>query len=164
MYLQKTNLSCQHITKASTYITVHYRNGIHALSRCMHSLGHPPFEWSVSLPRMSDMRNAHVWNTWQHTTHKQTRTSDTLRLNGVYPCLAWSTCGMHTYETRGNNPTHKQTRRWDSWNGSLHQPSQSRDAAQHTYKTHGSSSLALVHIIALMPTVTTRPGKYPNIA
>jgi hypothetical protein len=31
MYLQKTNLSCQHVTKASTFITVHYRNGIHAV-------------------------------------------------------------------------------------------------------------------------------------
>jgi hypothetical protein len=62
MYLQKTNLSCQHVTKASTYITVHYRNDIHALSRCMDStnLGHPPFEWSVSLPRMIDMRSAHI--------------------------------------------------------------------------------------------------------
>jgi hypothetical protein len=25
------------------------------------NLGHPPFEWSVSLPRMIVMRNAHVW-------------------------------------------------------------------------------------------------------
>jgi hypothetical protein len=24
------------------------------------NLGHPPFEWSVSLPRIFDMRNAHV--------------------------------------------------------------------------------------------------------
>jgi hypothetical protein len=24
------------------------------------NLGHPPFEWSVPLPRMIDMRNAHV--------------------------------------------------------------------------------------------------------
>jgi hypothetical protein len=24
------------------------------------NLGHPPFEWSVSLPRMIDMRSAHV--------------------------------------------------------------------------------------------------------
>jgi hypothetical protein len=38
MYLQKMNLSCQHITKASTYITVHYRNDIHALGRCMDSV------------------------------------------------------------------------------------------------------------------------------
>jgi hypothetical protein len=38
MYLQETNLSCQHVTKASTYITVHYRNDIHELSRCMDSV------------------------------------------------------------------------------------------------------------------------------
>jgi hypothetical protein len=25
------------------------------------NLRHPPFEWSVSLPRITDMRNAHVW-------------------------------------------------------------------------------------------------------
>jgi hypothetical protein len=30
------------------------------------NLGDAPFEWTVSLPRMIDMRNAHVWNTWQH--------------------------------------------------------------------------------------------------
>jgi hypothetical protein len=35
MYLQKTNLPCQHVTEASTYIAVHYRNDIHALSCCM---------------------------------------------------------------------------------------------------------------------------------
>jgi hypothetical protein len=46
MYLQKTNLSCQHVTKASTYITVHYRNDIHVLSRCMDSVQpRTPFIW-----------------------------------------------------------------------------------------------------------------------
>jgi hypothetical protein len=30
-----------------------------------------------------------------------------------------------------------QTRRWDPWNRLLHQPSHTRDAAQHTYKTRG---------------------------
>jgi hypothetical protein len=68
MYLQKMNLPCQHITEASTYITVHYRNNIHAL----------------------------------RPLHGQRPTSDTLHLNGVYPCLAYSTCGMLTYETRGD--------------------------------------------------------------
>jgi hypothetical protein len=38
MYLQKMNLSCQHVTKASTYITVHYRNSIHSLSCSMDSV------------------------------------------------------------------------------------------------------------------------------
>jgi hypothetical protein len=32
------NLLCQHVTEASTYIAVHYRNDIHALSRCMDSV------------------------------------------------------------------------------------------------------------------------------
>jgi hypothetical protein len=50
------------LIEASTYINVHYRNGTHALSRYMtaSNLGHPPFEWSVTLPRIYDMRNAHV--------------------------------------------------------------------------------------------------------
>jgi hypothetical protein len=38
VYLQKTNLPCQHVMEASTYITVHYRNGIHVSSRCMDSV------------------------------------------------------------------------------------------------------------------------------
>jgi hypothetical protein len=38
MYLQKMNLSCQYVTKASPYITVDHRNGIHALSRYMDSV------------------------------------------------------------------------------------------------------------------------------
>jgi hypothetical protein len=28
------------------------------------NLGHPAFEWSVSLPRMIDMRHAHVRDMW----------------------------------------------------------------------------------------------------
>jgi hypothetical protein len=38
MYLQKMKLPCQHVTEVSTYIAVHYRNGIHALSRDMDSV------------------------------------------------------------------------------------------------------------------------------
>jgi hypothetical protein len=38
MYLQKMNLLCQNVTEASTYITVHYGNDIHALSRYMDSV------------------------------------------------------------------------------------------------------------------------------
>jgi hypothetical protein len=30
--------------------------------------------------------------------HGQRPTSDTLRLNRVYPCLAYSQCGTHMYE------------------------------------------------------------------
>jgi hypothetical protein len=38
MYLQKKNLLCQHVAEVSTYTTIHYRNDIHALSRCMDSV------------------------------------------------------------------------------------------------------------------------------
>jgi hypothetical protein len=50
------------LTKASTYIIVHYRNGIHAFIAAwtVSNLGHPPFEWSVSLPRIYTMRDTYV--------------------------------------------------------------------------------------------------------
>jgi hypothetical protein len=50
------------------------------------------------------------------------------------------------YETCGDNTTHKQTRRWDPWNGSPINPRNSRDVAQHTYKTRGSSSLVVQEV------------------
>jgi hypothetical protein len=50
----------QALMKASTYITVYYRNDIHAAAWTTSNLRHPLFEWSVSLPRMIDMRNAHI--------------------------------------------------------------------------------------------------------
>jgi hypothetical protein len=78
--------------------------------------------------------------------HGQRPTSDTLRLNGVYPCLAYSICGMHTYKTRGDNTTHDQMRRWDPRDTTRDHsinPRNSRDAVQHTYKTRGSSSLVV---------------------
>jgi hypothetical protein len=66
------------------------------------NLRHPPFEWSVSLPRIFDMRNAHVWQNVA-TPQLLTRRED-------------GTCGMdhsinprnsrdaeqHTYKTRGS--------------------------------------------------------------
>jgi hypothetical protein len=75
--------------------------------------------------------------------HGQRPTSDTLHLNGVYPCLAYSSCGMLMYETRGD--TQLLTRREDGIRGMDHSinPRNSRDAAQHTYKTRGSSSLVM---------------------
>jgi hypothetical protein len=42
------------------------------------NLGHPPFEWSVSLPRMIDMRNAHVWQNVA-TSQLITRREDGIR-------------------------------------------------------------------------------------
>jgi hypothetical protein len=50
--------------------------------------------------------------------HGQRPTSDTLRLNGVYPCLAYSTCGMLTYETRGDSQL--TTRHEDGMRGMRH--------------------------------------------
>jgi hypothetical protein len=71
------------------------------------NLGHPPFEWSVSLPRMIDMQNAHVW-------------PNVVTLQLI-------------------------TRREDGIRGMNHSinPRNSHDAEQHTYKTHGSSSLVV---------------------
>jgi hypothetical protein len=67
VYLQKitghTKPFVPALTKASTYIVVHYINGTHAFvaSWRVSNLGHPSFEWSVSLPRIIVMRNAQVW-------------------------------------------------------------------------------------------------------
>jgi hypothetical protein len=53
-------------------VHIHYRSLIEMVSMrqaaawTASNLGSPPFEWSVSLPRMIDMRNAHVWDTWRH--------------------------------------------------------------------------------------------------
>jgi hypothetical protein len=47
-------------------VHIQYRSLIEMVSMCQaaawiaSNLGHPPFEWSVSLPRMIDIRNAHV--------------------------------------------------------------------------------------------------------
>jgi hypothetical protein len=47
-------------------VRIHYRSLIEMVSMrqaaawTTSNLGHPPFEWSVSLPRMIDIRNAHV--------------------------------------------------------------------------------------------------------
>jgi hypothetical protein len=42
------------------------------------NLGHPPLELSVSLPRMIDMRNAHVWQNVA-TSQLITRREDGIR-------------------------------------------------------------------------------------
>jgi hypothetical protein len=53
-------------------VHIHYRSLIETVSMrqaaawTASNLGHPPFEWSVSLPRMIDMQNAHVSDTWRH--------------------------------------------------------------------------------------------------
>jgi hypothetical protein len=78
------------LMKASTYITIHYRNGIHALSRCMDSV---------------QPRTPSVWMECILASH--IRHAECTRITHVATIT-----------------THDQTRRWDPWNGSLHQPSQ----------------------------------------
>jgi hypothetical protein len=109
MYLQKMNLPCQHVTEVSTYITVHYRNDIHALSRCMDSVQ----PWTPSV-RMECILASHIRHA-ECTRIKHVATSQliTRREDGI----------------RGMD---------DSIN-----PRNSHDAAQHTYKTRGSSSLVV---------------------
>jgi hypothetical protein len=109
MYLRKTDLSRQHVTKVSPYITVQYRNGIHALSRCMDSV--QPWTPSVSMECILASHDRH----------------------------AESTRMKHVATTQLTN------RREDGIRGMDHSinPRNSRDAAQHTYKTHGSTSLVV---------------------
>jgi hypothetical protein len=98
VYLQKIT---EHIepfvpalTKASTYITVHYRNGIHAYITAWtaSNLGHPPFEWSVSLPRIFIMRNVHVWQNVVRHRHDVGS-----HWNWFHPSLTGLSCGTTTY-------------------------------------------------------------------
>jgi hypothetical protein len=62
-------------------------------------------------------------------------------MNGVYPCLAYSTCGKLTYKTRGD--TQLMNRCEDGIREMDHSinPRNSRDVEQHTYETRGSSCL-----------------------
>jgi hypothetical protein len=97
------------LMKAFPYITVHYRNDIHAFSRCMDSV--------------------------------QPRTSS-----------VWMECilASHIRHAKCSRIKHMATtqlinRREDGIRGMDHSinPRNSRDAAQHTYKTRGSSSLVV---------------------
>jgi hypothetical protein len=67
------------------------------------NLGHPPFEWSVSLPHMIDMRNAHVWQNVV-TSQLITRHEDGIRGmdHSINPCNSRD-AEQHTYETRGSS-------------------------------------------------------------
>jgi hypothetical protein len=80
MYLQKKNLLCQHVTEASTYITVHYRNDIHALSHCMDSV--QPRTPSVCMECILALHIRHVECTRiKHvaTSQRMTRREDGIR-------------------------------------------------------------------------------------
>jgi hypothetical protein len=69
----------------------------------MSNLGHPPLEWSVSLPRMIDMWNAHVWQNVA-TTQLIFRREDGIRgmdhsINPRNSCDV----AQHTYKTCGSS-------------------------------------------------------------
>jgi hypothetical protein len=61
------------------------------------NLGHRPFEWSVSLPRMIVMRKAHVWQNVA-TSQLITRREDGIRGmdHSINPCN-YSDAEQHTY-------------------------------------------------------------------
>jgi hypothetical protein len=65
-------------------VHIHYRLLIETVSMrqaaawTASNLGHPPFEWSVSLPHMIDMWNAHVWQNVA-TSQLITRCEDGIR-------------------------------------------------------------------------------------
>jgi hypothetical protein len=97
------------LMKASTYIIVHYRNGTHALSRCMDNV---------------QPRTPSVW--MECILASQIRHAESSRIKHVAT-------------------TQLISRREDWIRGMDHSinPRNSRDAAQHTYKTRGSSSLVV---------------------
>jgi hypothetical protein len=109
---RKRTLPCQHVTEASTYITVHYRNDIHVLSRCMDSV---------------QPRTPSVWMECILALH--VRHAECTRIKHVAT-------------------TQLMSRRDDGIRGMDHSinPRNSRDAAQHTYQTRGSSSLVVQEI------------------
>jgi hypothetical protein len=97
------------LMKASTYITVYYRNNIHALSRCMDSV---------------QPRTLSVWMECILASH-----------------IRHAECSHMKHEAT----TQLIIRREDGIRGMDHSinPRNSHDAAQHTYKTRGSSSLVV---------------------
>jgi hypothetical protein len=99
------NLPCQHVTEASTYITVHYWNGIHASSRCMDSVQpQTPSVWMECIPA-SHIRHVECTRMAKRgdiTTH------DMFILNRACHPLYDS----HTESTSIRHVSN-QTRRWD---------------------------------------------------
>jgi hypothetical protein len=105
VYLQKTNLSCQHVTEASTYITVHYRNGIHASSRCMDNvLPRTPSVWMECI-LASHARHAECTRMINVVTSQLiTRREDGIRGrdHSINPRNSRD-AEQHTYKTRGSS-------------------------------------------------------------
>jgi hypothetical protein len=103
------------IMKASTYITVHYRNGIHALSRCMDSVQpRTPSVW------MECILASHTWhaectrNKHVATTQLMTRREDGIRGmdHSINPRNSRDAI-QHTYKTRGSSSLVVQEPKFD---------------------------------------------------
>jgi hypothetical protein len=124
------------LMKQSTYITVNYRNSIHALSCCMDSIQpQTPSIWMECILASHISRHAECT---RMTKRGDITTHDMFILNrACHPSydFIWK---AHVYNTW-------TTRREDGINGMDHStnPRISRDAAQHTYKARGSSSLVV---------------------
>jgi hypothetical protein len=92
------------LMKASTYITVHYRNDIHALSHCMDNVQpRTPSVWMECI-LASHIRHAEC----THIKHVATSLPMTRREDGIRgmdhsinPRNSWH-AAQHTYETRGS--------------------------------------------------------------
>jgi hypothetical protein len=86
---------CEHVTEASTYITVHYINGIHVSSRCMDNVQPRirPF-WNEADPCLAYTKcgTSMYGKTWRDTD----ATVGSLR-NRSHPSLARLPCGTTTY-------------------------------------------------------------------
>jgi hypothetical protein len=105
VYVQKTNLSCQHITEAPTNITVHYRNSIHASSRYMDSVQpRTPFVWMECILASHDQHAecTHMINV--ATSQLITRREDGIHGmdHSINPRNSRD-AEQHTYETRGSS-------------------------------------------------------------
>jgi hypothetical protein len=119
VYLQKI-LECNEpfmpaLMKASTYITVHYRNGIHALSRCMDSVQpRTPSVWTECI-LASHIRHAKCTRI-KHvaTTKLMNRREDGIRGmdHSTNPRNSRDVV-QHTYKTRGSSSLVVQEYKFD---------------------------------------------------
>jgi hypothetical protein len=99
------NLPCQHVMEASTYITVHYRNGIHASSRCMDSVQpQTPSIW------MECILSSHIWHAEctrminVATSQLMIRREDGIRgMDHSINPLNSRDAEQHMYKTRGSS-------------------------------------------------------------
>jgi hypothetical protein len=67
------------------------------------NLGHPPFEWTVFLPRIFDMRNAHVWQNMATSQHLTRREDVICGMDDSIDPRNSRDAKQHTYKTRGSS-------------------------------------------------------------